>query len=103
MKRIVMVFCVCVAVVGLASVGHAQAINDAELFDAASPVLAAHFDQSIVTGQESNAAFVKGVAGTTSIEENTLEGPEVEGIEGLDLDGPGGSTHEFQGEETGDH
>lgn len=70
-----------------------QRISDRELFEAASPVTV--LDERAVTAG-GNAVLTQGV-------KPLGEGEAMEGLEGPDLDGPGGSTLEFQGEQTGDH
>ena len=71
-----------------------EGINDQELFEAASPVT--------VSAEAMNTGLAVLTQSVTPLSEGAeLEGPE--GPEGPDADGPGGSTHEFEGEETGDH
>lgn len=112
--------------IGLVSQANAQAISDVELFAAASQVAIARVDNATPGNQQmllANASAQKaplktavsalhsaatspgsvtGVEGQ-DIEGNELEGPEKEGKKGPDLDGPGGSTHQFDGQETGNH
>jgi len=104
------------AVLALVSVAKAQAISDTDLLAAASPVSIENLGQPEMGNQEMRtiplsiaktgesahglAAFALGSNLATSIVVQEFEGPETEA---MDLDGPGGSTHEFEGEEEGDH
>lgn len=111
---------------GLISQANAQAISDVELFAAASQVTITSVDHATSGNQQmllvnpsakkaplktsvsalnsaaSSPSSVTGIEGQ-DIEGQDLEGPEKEGKKGPDLDGPGGSTHQFDGQETGNH
>jgi len=127
-RRILWLFLVTAAfvVAGVLSPAHAQAISDVELFAAASQVSISSVDQPGTSNQEAliasektemkqtmqaSSALALDAKAQSSIEASApvnpakarIEGAPLEGVEGPDLDGPGGSTHEFEGEETGDH
>lgn len=106
---------------GLVSQANAQAISDVELFAAASQVTIASVDHATPGNQQmllvnpsaqktslkkSGGALISAMSSpssVTGVEGNELNGPEKESKEGPDLDGPGGSTHQFDGQETGNH
>ena len=101
--------------ISFVSMASAQSISDEELLSAASQVITATVDQTNELGQSDQLASVSKsvseVSAKTAIEGAEVEGAEVgdtngtevEGAESADIDGPGGSTHEFDGEEEGDH
>ncbi len=107
------------ALIGFTVKLNAQSISDQDLLDVASGINldVQHIGPGSVDIQstsELNEAFQKSVLNklnsvkTAAVESTSIEteGPEniKEGTtEGPDLDGPGGSTHEFNGEETGNH
>ncbi len=108
-----------VALIGMTARANAQAINDNDLLEVASGINVniqhtdlGNVDVKSVT--EVNNVDVKAELGKLSsvnTAKNGIEGLVTEGPEGLnegkvegpDLDGPGGSTHQFNGEETGQH
>ncbi|MCL4551575.1 MAG: hypothetical protein M1495_23750 [Bacteroidetes bacterium] len=104
---------------GFTSRVRAQSINDNDLLEVASGLNVN--DQHTDVGQldatspldvkesakiNDKSALGKLDAAKTSPVSVVTDGPEGVGEgtpEGPDLDGPGGSTHQFNGEETGDH
>lgn len=108
-----------IALIGMTARVNAQAINDNDLLEVASGINVniQHTDLGNVdvkSTAEVNGLDVKSELGKLSSANNVkngLAGIETEGAEGLgegkvegpDLDGPGGSTHQFNGEETGQH
>ncbi len=116
-KLIIVLFSV--AIVGFTVKLNAQSITDQDLLEVASGVNmdVQHTDIGSVNVQSKlelneavqNSALNKlssvrtSIAKTTSIVTDGPEGVKEGTTEGPDLDGPGGSTHEFNGEETGNH
>jgi hypothetical protein len=92
------------------AVSTAPAIDDRELF-AAATLTASLADQQALGSDD--LALVENAWQTAVGSMQSLQlsatlgamkaGKAGEGPEGVDTDGPGGSTHEFQGEENGEH
>lgn len=97
---------------------NAQAINDNDLLEVASGINVniqhtdlGNVDVKSAEVNDINVKTALGKLSSVNTEKNGMEGLVTEGPEGLnegkaegpDLDGPGGSTHQFNGEETGQH
>ena len=104
------------AIFGFTSKAHAQGVTDNDLLEVASglnvDVQQGDLGQTDVVGTiipNGNATIDKLNTATltkSSVMDITTDGPEGAGeglAEGPDLDGPGGSTYQFNGEETGNH
>ncbi|MCL4548842.1 MAG: hypothetical protein M1495_09750 [Bacteroidetes bacterium] len=104
------------ALFGFNSKAQAQSITDNDLLEVASGLNVDVQHSDLGQADVETAAEVNGKttidkvnsAGLTksSVMGITTDGPEGVGeglAEGPDLDGPGGSTHQFNGEETGNH
>lgn len=116
MKYVAFMFAI--TLIGMTTKANAQTINDNDLLEVASGinVNVQHTDLGNVDIKSAavNDIYAKTALGKLSsvnAEKNGIEGLVTEGPEGLnegkaegpDLDGPGGSTHQFNGEETGQH
>lgn len=109
------------AIFSFASKTNAQVINDSDLLDVASGVNVdiqqtdinmsdVEISAAIKEVKEANEKVILGklnAAGSAALSSGLkTEGLEDVGepkVEGPDLDGPGGSTYQFNGEETGNH
>ncbi len=111
-------FIFAVALIGMTARVNAQAINDNDLLEVASGVNVniqhtdlGNVDIKSAAVNDINAKTALGKLSSVNADKNGIEGLVTEGPEGLnegkaegpDLDGPGGSTHQFNGEETGQH
>jgi|GEM_PF-6500886 len=118
MRRMLFFFSV-IVMTALAQRAQAQALNDAELFGVASPVVVSNLghassSQLILTksvGAVVNANQLMNTtnAGIKVVNGTKIDGLDVGGQEALEFDGPGGPDHQFEsvnnvtGEETGEH
>ncbi|MHB1687061.1 MAG: hypothetical protein ACYCVH_06790 [Ignavibacteriaceae bacterium] len=107
-----------IALVGFTVKLNAQSINDQDLLEVASGINidVQHTDIGSVdiksTSELNEATEMSSMTKLSSLKTigNKTTGIETEGPEGInegkpgpDLDGPGGSTYQFNGEETGNH